>query len=148
MLTHWGRVTQKCIGNQTIIGSDNGLSPGRRQDIIWSNAGILLIWTLGTSFSEILSKIHTFSLKKIHFKMSSAKWRQVQSMWKLWKAGWLDGYHFLLKCSVLKDIRWKYMPATFCLMAKPLPVPMLAYQFGPVAFISDDFTRSTLASNH
>ena len=30
----------------TIIGSDNGLSPGRRQAIIWTNAGILLIGTI------------------------------------------------------------------------------------------------------
>ena len=27
------------------LGSDNGLSPGRRQAIIWNNAGILLIWS-------------------------------------------------------------------------------------------------------
>ena len=32
-----------CVGNLTIIGSDNGLGPGRRQAIIWSNAGMLLI---------------------------------------------------------------------------------------------------------
>ena len=32
-LTHWGRVTHICVGNLTIIGSDNGLSPGRRQAI-------------------------------------------------------------------------------------------------------------------
>ena len=32
----------------TITGSDNGLAPIRRQAIIWSNAGILLIETLGT----------------------------------------------------------------------------------------------------
>ena len=68
-------MTNICVSNQTIIGSDNGLSPGRRQAIIWSNSGILLIRTLGTKFSEILSKIQTFSFKKIHFKMSSAKWR-------------------------------------------------------------------------
>ena len=42
-LTHWGRVTHICVGNLTIIGSDNGLSPGQRQAIIWINAGILLI---------------------------------------------------------------------------------------------------------
>ena len=40
-LTHWGRVTHICVGNLTIIGSDNGLSPGRRQAIIWTSAGIL-----------------------------------------------------------------------------------------------------------
>ena len=26
-LTHWGRVTHLCVGNLTIISSDNGLSP-------------------------------------------------------------------------------------------------------------------------
>ena len=30
-LTHWGWVTHICISNLTIIGSDNGLSLGRRQ---------------------------------------------------------------------------------------------------------------------
>ena len=74
-LTHWGRVTHICIGKITRIGSDNGLSPGRRQAIIWTNAGILLIRTLGTKFSKILSATHTFSFKKIHLKMSSGKWR-------------------------------------------------------------------------
>ena len=75
MLTHWGRVTHICVGKLTIISSDNGLSPGRRQAIIWTNAGILLIGPLGTNFNEILCEIHTFSFKKMHFKMSSAKWR-------------------------------------------------------------------------
>ena len=57
------------------IGSDNGLSPERRQAIIWTNAGILLIGTLGTKFNEILIEIYTFSFKNIHLKMSSGKWR-------------------------------------------------------------------------
>ena len=74
-LTHWGRVTHICASNLTNIGSDNGLSPGRRQAIIWTNAGILLIGPLGTNFSEMLIEIHTFSFKKIHLKMSSGKWR-------------------------------------------------------------------------
>ena len=65
-LTHWGRVTHICVSRITNIGSDNGLSPGRRQAIIWTNVGILLIRTLGTNFSEILSAIHTFSFKKMH----------------------------------------------------------------------------------
>ena len=64
-LTHWGRVTQICISKLTIIVPDNGLSPGRRQAIIWTNAEILLIRTLGTNFSEILSEIHTFSFNKL-----------------------------------------------------------------------------------
>ena len=73
-LTHWGRVTHICVSKLTIIGSDNGYSPGRRQAIIWTNAGILLIRTLGTNFSEILSEIRASSFKKMHWKMSSAKW--------------------------------------------------------------------------
>ena len=74
-LTHWGRVTHICVSNLTIIGSDNGLSPDRRQAIIWTNAGILLIGPPGTNFNEILIEIHTFSFKKIHLKMLSGKWR-------------------------------------------------------------------------
>ena len=70
-LTHWGRVTHICVSKLTIIGSDNGLSPGRRQAIIWANAGIFLIGPLGTNFSEILIEFHTFSFKKMHLKMSS-----------------------------------------------------------------------------
>ena len=75
LLTHWGRVTHICVGNLTIIGSDNGLSPGRRQAIAWINAGLLLIGPLGTNFNEILFGIQTFSFKKMLLKMSSAKWR-------------------------------------------------------------------------
>ena len=50
-LTHWGRETRICVDNLIIIGSDNGLLSGLRQAIIWTNAGILLIGTLGTDFS-------------------------------------------------------------------------------------------------
>ena len=74
-LTHWGRVTHICVGNLTITGSDNGLSPGRRQAITWANVGILLIGPLGTNFREMLIEIYTFSFKKIHLKMSSGKWQ-------------------------------------------------------------------------
>ena len=74
-LTHWGRETHICVGNLTIIGSDNGLSPGRRQAIIGTNVGILLIGTWGTNFSEILIEMYIFSLKKMHLKVSSGKWR-------------------------------------------------------------------------
>ena len=48
-LTHWGRVTHICVSELTSIGSENGLSPGRRQAFIWTNAGILLIGPLGTN---------------------------------------------------------------------------------------------------
>ena len=56
---------------QDIIGSDNGMSPGRCQAIIWSNAGIMSIGPLGTNFSEIFIEIYTFILMEMHLKMSS-----------------------------------------------------------------------------
>ena len=76
-LTHWSRVTHICVGklHVFIIGSDNGLSPDRRQAIIWTNVGLLSIGPLRTYFSENLIKMQQFSLKKMHVKMSSAKWR-------------------------------------------------------------------------
>ena len=64
-----------CVSKLTIIGSDNGLSPGRHQAIIWTNAGILLIGPFVINFNEILINILTFSFKKMHLKVLSWKWR-------------------------------------------------------------------------
>ena len=66
----------KCVSKVTIIESDDGLSRGQRQAIIWTNAEILLIRTLGTNLTEILSEIYTLSL---NLKMSSAKWQRLFS---------------------------------------------------------------------
>ena len=63
--------------NWVIIGSGNGLSSGRRQAIIWTNAGILLIGPVGTN-REILFEIHTFSFKKMHFTKVIAIFSQPQ----------------------------------------------------------------------
>ena len=70
-ITHWGRVTHICVSDISIIVSDNGLSPGQRQAIIWTNAGKLLTRPLGTNLSELLIEIYTFSFKKMHLKISS-----------------------------------------------------------------------------
>ena len=53
-LTHWGRVTHItiCVSELTTIGSDNGMSPDRRQAIIWTNVGILWIRSLETKFRK------------------------------------------------------------------------------------------------
>ena len=64
-----------CVVELAIIGPDNSLSPGQCQAIIWTNAGILLIGPLETNFIEISIGIQTFSFKKMHLKLSSAKWR-------------------------------------------------------------------------
>ena len=70
-LTHWGRVTHICVSKLITIGSDNDLSPARRQAIISTNVGILSTGSLGTNFS----KIHTFSFKRMHLEISSGKCR-------------------------------------------------------------------------
>ena len=75
-VTHWIRVTHICVRKLTTICSDNGLSTGRCQAIIWTSARILLIGTLGTNFSEILLEIFKFSFNKMCLKLSSENLRQ------------------------------------------------------------------------
>ena len=99
-LTNWGRVTHISVNKIIIIGSDNGLSPGRHQAIIWNNAGILLIGPLGINFSGTSIEIPTFSIKKMHLKMSSAKWRLFHlGLNELTHSPW---HHF--SCMILKFI--------------------------------------------
>ena len=66
-------MTHVCVGEVT-ISSDNGLLPVRHQAIIYTNAGILLIGPLGINCCEICIEINISSFKKMHLKMSSAKW--------------------------------------------------------------------------
>ena len=93
MLTHWGRETHISVSKLTYIGSDNGLSPERRQAIIWNNVGLLLIEPLGTNFSDISTGIQTFSFKKMHLNLSSAKWRPF--CLGLTVLRWIEPNHFL-----------------------------------------------------
>ena len=76
---HWAHqeliVTKIWVGKITSIGANNGLSPGWRQAIIWTNAGILLIGHLETHLSEVLSEIQISSFQKMHLKMLSGKWQ-------------------------------------------------------------------------
>ena len=58
------RARHICASKRTVIGSDNGLAPGHRQAIAWTNAGILSIGLLGTNFKENFIVIHIFSFKK------------------------------------------------------------------------------------
>ena len=58
-----------------IIASDNGLSPVQHQAIIWTYLEILLIRSWVTYLKKFLFEIHfKFSIKEMHFKMSSVKW--------------------------------------------------------------------------
>ena len=66
-------------------------------NLLWfrylTNAGILLIGTLGTNFSEILIGIQTFSFEEMHFKMLSAKWRPCVSASMLLTNTYGTGYN-------------------------------------------------------
>ena len=92
--------------NQVRIGSDNGLSPIRRQAIIPTNAGLLSIRPLKTNFSEILIKIQNFSFAKMHLKMLSVK-RQpfVPGRWVNWEWPTFDENDLLWLSSECRRIR-------------------------------------------
>ena len=104
------------------IGSDNGLSPGRRQTIIWSNAGTLLIGHVGTNASEIVIKIYIFSFKKVHLKIWSGNWRPFRlglnvSKQLIWRSG---TRRWNLRCPIVKWVDymagypwWRHQRETF-----------------------------------
>ena len=102
---HWGRVTHICVSKLPTIGSHNGLSPGQRQAIIWTNAGILLIGPLWTNFSEILIEIPIFSFKKMRLKESSAKWRPCCLGLNVLNIKKLKLYLFIVKCWLKQVLR-------------------------------------------
>ena len=62
-----------CVYKLTMIGSDNGMSPGRRQAIIWTNAGILLIGPLGKTpvKSFFNQNLYIFIEENIVWKMAA-----------------------------------------------------------------------------
>ena len=95
-LTHWGRVTHIWVGNTTITGSGNGLSPGRRQAINWANVGLLSIGPLGKNFSENQIEIHIYSFKNVFQNV----------VWKM--AALFPGLNVLTECSQV----WEEYQAT------------------------------------
>ena len=68
-LTHWGWVTHIYVSKLTTIGSDNGLSPGQRQAIIWIEAEILLICPPGNNLQWNLNR------RFIHFHSRKCIWK-------------------------------------------------------------------------
>ena len=111
-LTHWGQATHIWVSKLTIIVSDNGLSPDRRQAIIWNNVGMLSIGLLGTNFSEILIKILTFSFKKMRLKMSSGKWRPSCLGLNVLRGHSLIGVGFPItwdSCQTILALQWEFL---------------------------------------
>ena len=115
-------MTHICVGKTTIIGSDNGLSPGRRQAIILTNAGILLIGILGTSFSENLKR------NSYMFSQENAFENVCEMASILWRPQWVNSS----PPSAAYMHRWTgsaLVQIMACLLdgAKPLSEPMLIY---------------------
>ena len=93
--------------NWVIIGSGNSLSLVRRQAITWTNADLLLIVPLGTSFNEVLIGILSFSFKKVHLKMSPAETAAIlpRGRWVELKSCKVSFAHSLFHiCSI--DLKW------------------------------------------
>ena len=98
----------------------DGLSPIRRQAIIWTNAGLLSSGRFRTNFSEILIKVQSVSVTKMNLKTSSAKWRpfcprgdalsktvqgpREQLHWSTWKNIFL----------VYASLNWIFTPCSPC----------------------------------
>ena len=80
--------------NRDSIVSDNGLSPIRRQAIIWTNAELLPIGPLGTNCSEISINIKKISFAKMHLKILSAKLRPFcpGGRWVKWTTILIPGF--------------------------------------------------------
>ena len=120
-------MTHIWVNKLPIIGSDNGLLPGQRQAIMWTNAWILLIWPLRTNFSEILIVILTFPFNKMHLKRSSAK---------------CLGFNVLTHRDLVKHI----YASLFVLL---LPQPMLTFCFNfSEILIKIQLSSPFLAINH
>ena len=75
ILTRWDRVTHKYVSDSTLIGSDNGLSPGRRQVVMRTITGILLKWSLGNKLQRHFNRnlyifVQENAIKNVIWKMA------------------------------------------------------------------------------
>ena len=94
--THWGQVTLICLSNLTIIGSGNGLSPGRCHAITWTHAGILLTDKLQWNFNQIsYIFIQASAFEKVFCKMADIL-SQPQCLNKLYHCRDLNAHEYKL----------------------------------------------------
>ena len=78
------------VSKLTITGSDNGLSRGRRQAIIWTNAGILLIGPLGNLNRTSIIIIQENAVENVcqndgHFVHGGDELRYIKCCWSIQK---------------------------------------------------------------
>ena len=105
-LTHWGRVTHICVCKLTIIGSDNGLSPGRRPAIIWTNAHQnSYIFIHENALENVVRKLAAI-LSRPQCVNSSHPWMK----WPSFHKRHFQIYSHNEKCCILIRISWKFVP--------------------------------------
>ena len=107
-------MTDICVGKLITIGSDNGLSPGWRQAIIRINAGILSIWSMGTNFSEMLSKLKHFQSRKCIWKCRLGNGCLFVAALMCWNV-YLGTFYIFRHCYVIVvDVRYtEYLNAMY-----------------------------------
>ena len=111
----WSLACEHFVTGTPLKSSDNGLSPRRRQAIIWTNEVILSVGPLGTNFIEILIEIQKFSFKKMQLKMSVCEMAAILSRPHCGKL-------FLFRCGYCGNkIQWASIhQGSFCLCAQPM----------------------------
>ena len=87
-LTHRGRVMHICISKLTIISSDNGLLPGRRQAIIGTNTAILFIGPIGNKLQWNLNQNLYIFIQENAFENVIWKMAPILSQLKYVKKEW------------------------------------------------------------
>ena len=74
LLTHRGRVMHIPVGKLTTIGSDNGLSPERRQAIIWNLNRNLYIFIQENAFENVFCEITSILSRPQCVKIGAIIW--------------------------------------------------------------------------
>ena len=72
ILTLWGRARHTCVSKlPSLVQIMACPAPSHYLNQCW----IIVNWSLGKKFNEILIEINTFSFKKMHLKMYPSEWR-------------------------------------------------------------------------
>ena len=112
-------MTHICVDHLTIIGLDNGLSPSHYLNQCWN----IVNWTFRNKLHEILIKVHTFSFKKMHLKMSSGRcWPFCPGLNELTVIGSL-GMNFILSIHCLVHTK----PSVWRGCLTDVRIPIISY---------------------
>ena len=133
--THWGRVTHVCVSKLTIIGSDNGLAPGRRQTIIWTNDGILLIGPLGKKIQWKFNRNSNIFIQENAIESVICKMAAIFSRPQCVNTIVASWHH--MASEIWFNLAWQHQ--------EPLHEPILiSHQWGSVAFTWEHFNSECL----